>query len=134
MSTHQTVIDGIGYTTQTLPATKGLVILPKLLALFGEPVLKLFFVADEDQRAELLEDPATVAAILHEVARSAAEDNGLLVVKDLMVSTSSDKCRLSEDAAADIEGSVHTHFDTHFQGRYGHLVQVAMWVASSNFA
>lgn len=130
MLIHNTTIDGVTYTTKTLPASAGLVILPKLLSLFGEPVLKLFFVADQAEKEALLKDPQVVASILHNISKNAAEDDGLLVVKDLLVNTSADKVKVGD---TDIEAAIPSHFDTHFQGRYGHLFQVAMWVASVNF-
>ena len=127
---HTKNIDGILYTTRTLPASDGLRILPKLLALFREPVLKLMFTANEDQRAELLNDPKIQAAILHGMAENAADTDGLLVVRDLLKATKADKVRIGETK---VEDSVHTHFDGHFAGRYGHLANVVMWVASINF-
>jgi hypothetical protein len=127
---HTKTIDGITYKTRTLPASKGLVILPKLLALFGEPVLKLMFTADEDQRTELLKEPKILASILHQIAKQAAEDAGLLVIRDLMEGVNADKVKVGD---AEIPGEVHTHFDGHFAGRYTHLAAVSMWVASCNF-
>jgi len=126
-----TVIDEITYTTKTLSASAGLVILPKLLALCGESVLKIFFAAgDEETRAALLAEPRVVAQILHGMATNAAETDGLLVVQDLFINTTADKVRIGE---TEVEGSIATHFDTHFAGRYAHLAAVAMWVAQTNF-
>ena len=136
---HTKIIEGVSYTTTTLPATRGLLILPRLIALFGEPILKLIFTTSQElgegddageAMGELLQDPKVMATILHGMAANAAEDNGLLVIKDLMMSTEADKARMGE---AEVQGNVHQHFDTHFAARYTHLAQVAMWVASCNF-
>ena len=44
------VIDGITYTTTTMPATRGLQILPKLVDLVGEDGITLLMATpDEDQ-------------------------------------------------------------------------------------
>ncbi len=130
MQPHTKTIDGVTYTTRTLPASRGLVIMPKLLALFGEPVLKLMFTADADQRVELLQQPKIVAALLHGIATNASETDGLLVVKDLFETTTADKVRIGD---AEVEGSILSHFDGHFAGRYAHLAAVALWVATCNF-
>lgn len=127
---HTKLIDGTTYTTRTLPATEGLRILPRLIALFGEPVLKLMFTAEGDERGALLREPKVLAAVLHGMAENASETDGLLAVKDLLKATTADKVRIGE---AEVEESIHTHFDTHFAGRYTHLATVAMWVASVNF-
>lgn len=123
-------IGGITYTTKTLPASQGLVILPKLLALFGEALVGLFFATEDETRDKLLEDPKVLAAIISSIAEKAAEDNGLLVLKDLMASTTADKVRVGE---AEVPASVHAHFDHHFAGRYRHLMEVALWVGQANF-
>lgn len=128
---HKTTIDGITYKTHTLPTSRGLVVFPKLLALFGEPVLKLFFVAGGDEeRKSLLKQPQVLGSILSRVAENAAENDGLLVLRDLFEKTTADKVKIGD---AEVEDSVHAHFDTHFQARYGHLLHVSMWVATVNF-
>lgn len=131
MNEHIKLIDGITYTTRTLPATTGLVILPKLIALFGEPVLKIMFSTDGEERGALLSDPKIMAAVLHAMASNAADTDGLLVIKDLFRATSADKVKIG---TTEVDDSVYTHFDTHFAGRYMHLATVSMWVASCNFA
>ena len=61
---------------------------------------------------------------------SESEVGGLLVVKDLLKSTTADKVRLGD---AEIPGSVHEHFDIHFSANYQHLATVVMWVGQVNF-
>jgi hypothetical protein len=128
---HSKTIDGITYTTRTLPASKGLVILPKLTGLFGEALMGLFFATDEEDREELLQNPQVIAAAITTIAEKAAASDGLLVIRDLLTSTEADLVRVGE---AEVPGSVFTHFDGHFSGRYRHLVEVAFWVGSVNFA
>jgi hypothetical protein len=127
---HTKTIDGITYTTTTLPAAAGLVILPKMMSLFGEALIGLFIATDDDTRESLLEDPKVLAAMLTRVSEKAAEDDGLLVLKDLLVSTEADRVSIGD---AEVPGSVHTHFDGHFAGRYRHLFEVALFVGVSNF-
>lgn len=126
---HTTTIDNIPYKTTTLLATRGLTILPKLIALFGEPLLKVMFSADEDEKEHMMEEPRVIAAILHGISLNAS-DGELLVLRDLMETTESDQTRMGE---AEVPGNIRMHFDTHFAGRYMHLAKVAKWVGSCNF-
>ena len=130
MKTHHTTIDGVTYSAKTLPATQGLIVMPKLLAIFGEVLLKIVFAVDDDERDELIRDPATIAAFLGRMALNAAETNGLLVVKELFEGVEADKVKVGE---VDVPGPVLAHFDNHFSARYGHLFQVAAWLAVLNF-
>ncbi len=127
---HTHVIDGVEYTTKTLAASDGLRILPKIVALLGDAMTGLFFATDEKDRDQLLRDPKVLGAMITEISRSAAEDDGLLVLKDLLKTTTSNLVRIGD---AEVPGSVHTHFDHHFAGRYRHLVEVCMWVGRVNF-
>jgi hypothetical protein len=128
--THTKTIDGTIYTTTTLPATDGLRIMPKLVALLGDSLVGLIFATDEKQRDGLMEDPKILAAIVTGIATTAAETDGLMVIKDLLRTTEADRVRIGD---AEVPGSVHTHFDLHFAGRYKHLIEVAMWVGQVNF-
>jgi hypothetical protein len=127
---HSTVIDGITYTTTTLPASEGLKIMPKLVALLGDSLVGLIFATDEAERDKLLEDPKVLGLLITSIARTAAEDNGLLVLKDLLQATT---CKAIQIGDAVAEGALATYFDDHFAGRYKHLVEVAMWVGRVNF-
>lgn len=129
VNTHTQTIDGITYTAKTMPATVGLVILPKLIAMVGEPIVKLM-TSEKEVRDELVKSPAVLAAVLTSIATSAAKTDGLLVVKDLLAGVECDKVRIGE---TEVPGSADTHFDTHFAGRYKHLAEVAMWVITCNF-
>lgn len=120
--------DGVEYTTRTLTTSDGLVLLPKIIALFGEPVLKLIML-NPDDRSEYLSDKMIMATILHNVAKNAMNGE-LLVLRDLFKQTECAACRIGESEAP---GNLAKEFDTHFQGRLAHLVEVAFWVATVNF-
>lgn len=127
---HTRDFSGTTYTTKTLAASRGLVIMPKLMALFGEALVGLFFATSDEDRETLLSDPKVLAAVISSIAEKAAETDGLLVVKDLLIDTHADRVRVGD---AEVPASVHAHFDHHFSGRYRHLVEVAIWVGSCNF-
>ena len=142
MDTHTKTIDGIGYTTTTLPTSNGLRVMVKLVALFGETGLKVLFDVlgkeglSDEAREEILKSPAVIGKILGAVARSAADDGedggrGIMVVKDLLIGTKADRVKIGDAEGRD--ESVHMHFDTHFQGRFAHLASVAVWVGWCNF-
>jgi hypothetical protein len=123
-------IDGLVYTTETLPATEGLRILPKLVDLVGETGLALLMSTGEDEKTSLMANPEVNAALLSTVASRAAENDGLLVLRELMKRT---KCNAIAIGEAKIDGSVYEHFDDHFAGRYMHLINVALWVGRVSF-
>ena len=126
-----TTIDGVKYTAKLFPASEGLVLAPKVIALFGKNILELFMATDDDQTEELLDMPAVTAAMLSEMASVAnASEDGWLVMRELMRYVRADKVRLGE---AEVEGSVYENFDLHFAGRYQHLLEVAMWSARAGF-
>lgn len=129
---HTKEIEGIAYTTTTLPASVGLVIAPKLLALLGEKVAALLFAThgEGSMVEELLQDPKVQGQILASIADKVAATDGLLIVRDLLQTTECNQIKIGE---THIQGSVADHFDSHFAGRYGHLFRVALWVARINF-
>lgn len=127
---HTETIDGINYTTTTLSASEGLRIMPKVVSLVGQTLMSLFFAADEDKRLAMLSNPKIVGGIINQIATNAAEDDGLLVVKDLLKKTKCDQVAIGD---ARVPGSVYDHFDIHFAARYKHLAEVAMWVGRVNF-
>lgn len=130
MKTASKVIDGITYTTETLPATEGLRILPKLVDLVGENGLALLMGTTDDQKDSLMANAEVTSSLMANVAARAAENDGLLVLRDLMAKTRCDKIKIGD---ATIEGSVHENFDDHFAGRYLHLINVAIWVGRVSF-
>lgn len=134
---HHTTIDGVTYTATTLPATQALVILPRLVALFGDGIVSLFMATGEDGMAELLENPQVLARVITEVATTAADPEGifkgkgLLVLKEILPGVTADKVRIGGDV--EVKGPVLEHFDDHFVMRLPHLVRVCVWVARLNF-
>ena len=87
---HTHTIDGVTYTATTLPATDALIILPRLVALFGDGIVSLFMATGEDGMAELMENPKVLASVITTVATTAADPEGifkgegLLVLKDIL--------------------------------------------------
>jgi len=127
---HTKSFDGVIYTTRTLPASDGLRIMPQLVALLGDALVGLFFATSEEERGMLIEDPKVLAAVITGIAKTAAETDGLLVLRDMLALTSCDRVAVGD---AEVPGSVHAHFDSHFAGRYKHLIEIAMWVGRVNF-
>lgn len=128
-----TTIGGVKYATKLFPATEGLVLAPRVIALFGKDILELFMATDEEQTEELLGMPSVTAAMLASMAETASKDReggGWLVMRELMRYVTADKVRIGE---AEVDGSVFEHFDLHFAGRYQHLLEVAMWAARAGF-
>lgn len=127
---HAEKIDGITYTTTTLPATDGLRIMPKLVDLLGETGMALLLATSDEEKESLMENAEITAALMSSIAERAAENDGLLVIKDLLASTKCDKIQIGDNF---IEGSVAENFDDHFAGRYMHLIRVAIWVGRASF-
>ena len=135
---HTRTISGITYTTTLLPASRGLVIAPKLIALFGSNLLGLLLgLAQTEEEGEakgkiqaLLEDPKVLGAVVAQVAGNAAEEDGLLILRDMLATTEADLVKIGD---AQVPGSVHVHFDQHFAGRLKHLFEVCLWVGQLNF-
>ena len=127
---HETIIDEKPYSCETFPATEGLIILPKLISLLGEDVANLIFTVDDEQIGGLLENPKVLAAMMVKISERAAENNGLLVLKDLLKYT---RCSAVRVGDATLEASVWERFDSHFAGDYLHLFKVVSWVARASF-
>ena len=131
VKTHEQVIDGKTYSCKTFPASEGLILLPKMLALLGEEVANLVFGLEDTDLETLMDDRKVVSAMLVRISERAAENDGLLILRDLMRYTECDKVRVGD---ADVRASVHERFDEHFAGEYGHLIRVAVWVGRASFA
>ena len=125
-----TEIDGLVYTTKLFPTTEGLIIMPKLADLLGESGLAIVIGAAQNPVEALSGDAGILAPILGNIASRAAENNGLLVIKELLQYTS---CKNIKIGSNEVAGDVITHFDEHFQGRYMHLMKLAVWVARASF-
>lgn len=129
------VIDGRKYTTTPLPARQGLGLLRRLIACAGQEVVTMFFSLqgqkDAEKKAEakreVLSHPALKAQIMTRIAEHEDADQ---VIYELLEKTECDRIRLG---SAEVEGSVHTHFDEHFKADYAHLLDVALFVGEVNF-
>jgi hypothetical protein len=137
---HIKEIDGITYTTRVLPATQALTLSPRVISLFGGKTLAL--VLSIEDPSKLMDDPTVVASLVTTICGNITDDelqqrsagvkvvSPLLTIKDLLAKTKADKVRIGD---SEVEGEVAKHFDSHFEGRLGHLLKVAMWVAQVNF-
>ena len=128
---HSTVIDDKTYTCTTFPAGEGLVILPQLIALLGEEVANHDFATNDKQLDGLMDDPKVLGAMMVRISEKAAENDGLLYLKELLKYTACDQVQIGD---AQIQASVYERFDDHFAGKYMHLFHVVTWVARMSFA
>lgn len=128
--TYTETLGGKTYTTKTLPATEGILLMPRVLALLGDKVAHLLLVTDDSQQEQLLADPKILGGILVNVAERAAETGGILVLKDSLKHTECDQVKVGE---AELKANVHERFDEHFAGDYKHLFEVFWWVIRKNF-
>jgi hypothetical protein len=129
-------IDGITYTTHTLPATVGLSVMPRLVALLGDKILPLMFEAGVDGIEELFKDPKILAVFISNISeritqrRAEGEADPTDVLRDIMLKTEADKVRIGTTT---VRGSVYQNFDDHFAGNYTHLLKVVGWLGQVNF-
>lgn len=125
-------IDGVTYTTKTYPAIEGLELIRRLTELVSEEVLNLVIRSEDGELEALLADPAVLTAIVRNtMGRLGPGELGALC-KDLVRHCTADKVAIGEAYA--LNKSVHEHFDTHFAGRYQHLLDVCVWCARVGFA
>lgn len=127
---HQEVIGGLLYETKILPATEGLIILPKLMKLIGKHTLNMLLEIGVEDSASLLNNAEVASAMLCSIAENAAEDDGFLIVRRMLKQTTCDKIKIGDNY---IKGNVADHFDRHFAARYTHLLEVCVWVARVSF-
>jgi hypothetical protein len=128
----ESTIGGVPYKMTTFTASEGLMMYPKIITVLGHNALNLIMSTTDDQRNEMLTNKKIAAGLLLSVCASAeVSERGLLVLKDLMVKVTSTKLSIGEGEG---EGSLMDHFDSHFTGRMGHLIEVVMWVMQENFS
>ena len=129
---HRTVIGGREYVAKTFTASEGLVLLPRLLALLGDDVARLVFAVGDEDQAKIFADPQLLAGILVRVSERAAENDGLLLVRDCFRHTTCTNSKIGElEASVDL-GKIH-FFDQHFAGQYAHLFEVFAWIVRLSF-
>lgn len=131
ITSHESVIDDKTYICKTFPASEALILLPKLMALLGEEVANLVFGTNKEELAQLMSEPKIITQLMIRVSERAADNDGLLLLRDLMKYTECDKIKVGD---ADVRGSVYERFDTHFAADYIHLLKVVAWVARASFA
>jgi hypothetical protein len=121
---------GHEYKTHLMPASESLVVLPKLIVLLGKNNTALLLATPGDKLGKLLEEPEVLAAIFHTISTNAADNNGLLVMREIMRRTTV-KVTLASGTAVD--ASLYEQFDTHFAGRLMEMFEVFIAVARASF-
>jgi len=134
LKTHATIIDGVTYETTTFTATRALVMLPKIVNLLGEDGLTLFLASNDDDAKGLVEEAQVEAALMSKVMENAVGEegdaDGLLVVKDLVGGTISNRIKIGDNF---VTAKIGAHFDEYFAGNLTHLMAVSMWVFRCSF-
>ena len=134
IKTHTETVGDISYSCKTFPASEGLVLLPKIVSLIGDKVANLVFGVGEEGIASIMEDSAVMTTIMVRISERAEENNGLLVVKDLLKYTTYKEILKDPNGSThEMERSAYDEFDDHFAAKYMHLLQVAFWVGRASF-
>lgn len=128
---HREEIDGITYTTKTFPASDGLEILIGGGRFINETVLGALVAAEDEELGSIMTNPKFLISLFVGIAKASAPGEFSAWVQSLLEHTKADKCRMGGEEK---NGSVYTHFDEHFAGRYMHLLSVATWVFRVGFA
>lgn len=130
---HTTTIDGITYTTRTFPASEGLVLIGQIVTVLGQRALDLLMAHNDKSTSEILADPKILGALAITAAQGSEKLPGGLpgFCRDLLKYTEADRVQIGE---AQGKGNLVTHFDTHFAGRYKHLMDVCIFVMRVGFA
>ena len=115
-------IDGLMYTSEKLPASRGLDVGPRVTALLGTGILRLIVGASEDGLGA-----DQIAAAIVSISDRAMRDGLVPLVLAVLERTSCGKLRGGGD------GKVVPKFDEHFAGEYGHLLKVCAFVLAHNF-
>lgn len=121
------VIDGLTYTSTPLPAREGLEVMRRLSAAAGQEALMVFFAMNSEAREAALSNPGIKAGMFSQFCENADD---MSVLSDMMRLTTCDKIQIGDTT---VEGNVEKHFDSHFAGRYQHLMKVVQFVGEVNF-
>ena len=130
VTTHTKAIDGVTYTTKLFPASKGLELMRQIASLVSDEALTLVLGVDPAKLDGLAKNAALLATIFRGAAERAAPGEFSSMVTSILSETTSEQLRLGEAHGA---GSVATHFDDHFAGRYEHMFEVVTWVLRVGF-
>lgn len=124
---------GREYKTTLLPATKGLVLMPKIIVLFGRELTTLMLSTDGSGLGRLLADPEVLANALYTISQNALRNDGegLLLLHEMMRFTTYKTVLAGGNV---VDASVYTDFDLLFSGEYMDLFTVAIHVARASFA
>jgi hypothetical protein len=124
---------GREYRTTLLSARAGLVMMPKIVVLFGREVTTLLLSTSEAGLGKLLADGETLAAMLHTISQNAlaGDGEGLLLLHELMRHTT---YQLTLNGGNIVDAEVYRDFDQLFAGEYMDLFTVAIQVARASFA
>jgi len=123
-------VNGRDYTTRLLPASDALVLMPKIVKLMGRQVFMIFMATSETGLAALLADRETLGSIIFTICENAADNDGLLLLREMMRYTT---CKQIQLANSQIEASVFDNFDQHFAGDLLDLGTTAIHVGRASF-
>lgn len=125
---------GRDYETQLMAASDALRLLPRIMRVFGAPLMQLLSASDGDTEAALaqLGKGSAVITLAREISEvCAADPDALLVLRDVLRYTECDQVKLAGGTL--VKASVYENFDTHFAGAYGELMAVAVQAAQASF-
>lgn len=136
-------IDGVTYTTKLFPASEGLELGRRLARLVSQDTIAMALLSapeegevteDDDDNGRsigsLMSDPTLIASLILGAAQSADAGEWASLCLDVLKQTTADKVRIGD---AEVPGSVHKNFDSHFAGRYSHLFEVVVWAIRVGF-
>jgi hypothetical protein len=126
-------VGGREYRTTLLTARAGLVMMPKMIVLFGRDIVGIMLSTSEDQLAKLLADTETLANTLCTISENAlaGDGAGLLLLHEMTRHTTY-KATLA--GGNEVDASVYEQFDELYSGEYLDLFTVAIRVARASFA
>lgn len=129
---HTTEIDGITYTTQTFPAAQGLKIAHRLARLIdanrvGDALLGV----EVNDLESIFASAGMILDLVIGAAHAVDADEFVSTIHAILMYVKADKIKVGDATAAN--ASVVTHFDTHFAGRYQHMLGVVVWAARVGF-
>jgi len=113
----QLEIDGLMYTSSKLPATVGLDVWPRVLAMFGPPVVRAMALGDDEM---------DLSALMG-IAERASQSGVTLLIRDLLQRMDCGCLYTSKKP-----GKVLSDFDEHFAGEYMHLLKVVAFSIAHN--
>jgi len=132
VSEHTKTIDGITYKTRTYPASKGLDLMHRLARLLDQDSVGQALLSVDDSEIEnVMGDLKFMLALIVSAAKASTPGEWSALAMSMLEQTEADKCRIGD---AEVPGNVGQHFDTHFAGRYKHMLDVLVWAARLGFA